>query len=414
MFRRPAGSATFQFDARRPTRRRSRCLRLSTLAALALTLTGCLSAGSALASQVSRPNVCRARSHRNRLRQAASALTAASVQWTVQGLREVNYDPSANSGGGLWYVWRPAMIDSDMARIASLGANTVRVFLQPDSFGYPNPQPRYLAELSQFIAIAASHGLRVHLTLFDLWSRYTDLAGSERWASAILGPFHADPRVAVVELQNEIDPTNSAAMAWARTMLPVIRQDAGVPVTVSVTGWNSTTALARLVAALGSSQPDFYDQHFYGNLSMAALVFSSAQRIAGTKPVFIGETGYSTNPLNTAAPDIALTVVAHEQAQASFFYWVELIAYNAGLPPVAPWTLYDFAPSKYISPIEQDFGLFRTDGSAKPVVAQITAAFARAARKTTIRGLQRRARRRSRRCRRRKVSVRPARVSRRG
>lgn len=306
-------------------------------------------------------------------------VSPASVPATVQGLREVNYYPSTDAWGGMWSSWRPAMIDADMARVASLGANTVRIFIQPATFGYPTPQPQYLSELSQFIAIAASHGLRVHLTLFDGWDNYADIAGSEQWAAAILKPFDADPRVAVVELQNEIDPTDPAAMAWARTMLPVIRADAGVPVTVSVTGWNSTTALAELIRALGSSQPDFYDDHFYGNLPYVASVFSSAEQLAGSKPLFIGETGYSTNPLNTSAPGVAPTVAAHEAAQASFFYQVELAAYNAGLPPAAPWTLYDFAPTSSLSPIEQDFGLFRVDGSAKPAVAVIQAAFARAA-----------------------------------
>ena len=309
---------------------------------------------------------------------SGGTITPASVSATVQGLREVNYYPSTDAWGGMWSDWRPAMIDADMARVASLGTNTVRIFVQPPSFGYPAPQPQYLAELSQFVSIAAAHGLSVHLTLFDSWSSYADIAGSKQWAAAILRPFHADPRVAVVELQNEINPANPTATAWARTMLPAVRADAGVPVTVSVTGWNSAAALASLVPALGSSQPDFYDLHFYGNLPYVASVFSTAEQIAGDKPLFIGETGFSTNPLQNW-PGIAPTVAAYEAAQASFFYEIELTAYNMGLPPAAPWTLYDFAPTPFISPTEQDFGLFRVDGSAKPAVPVIQAAFARAA-----------------------------------
>jgi hypothetical protein len=399
MFRPRASSATFQitahpigtvpvgtsprFASSRPLRRACG-LRCVILAALTLTLTAWFYAGSASASQSRRDNMRRAAACAlsSSSRRVAGSTASASVAATVQGLREMNYYPSTNAWGGVWYVWRPAMINADMARIALLGANTVRIFLQPASFGYPTPQPQYLTELNQFIGIAASHGLKVHLTLFDLWSSYTDLAGSEQWAAAILKPFHADPRVAVVELQNEIDPTNPAAMAWARTMLPVIRADAGVPVTVSVTGWNSTTSLAQLVAALGSTQPDFYDQHFYGNPPMAATVFSSAQRIAGGKALLIGETGYSTNQLNASQPGIAPTTTAQEAEQAAFFYTVELSAYQAGLPPAAPWTLYDFTPTQYIGPIDQDFGLFRVDGSAKPAVPVIEAAFARAAHKS--------------------------------
>src|SRR5437588_6118152 len=102
---------------------RARWLRFGILAALALTLSVWLYAGSAQASQLIR--------HRLAVHRATTALAPTSVATTVQRLREVNYDPSVASGGGLWSWWRPAMLNADMAKIASLGANTVRVFLQP-------------------------------------------------------------------------------------------------------------------------------------------------------------------------------------------------------------------------------------------------------------------------------------------
>jgi hypothetical protein len=316
------------------------------------------------------------------VRKACSAtppITQASTEATLQGLREMNYYPTTDGWGGVWGDWRPAMLNADMARIASLGANAVRVFVQPAAFGFPTPMPRYLSELAQMVSIAASHGLRVHLTLFDLWHDYANIAASRQWAAMILRPFYRDPRIAVVELQNEIDPDSFVATTWAKAMLPAIRADSGAPVTVSVGGWDSAAELGRLVSALGSAQPDFYDLHAYGPPSDAPRVFQTAKQLVGGRPLFIGETGYSTSPLNLAIPGVVPTTAAHESEQAAYFSAIEQDTRSAGLPPAAPWTLYDFASTKYIDPVEQHFGLFRLDGSAKPAAAVVKAFFASAA-----------------------------------
>jgi Cellulase (glycosyl hydrolase family 5) len=226
--------------------------------------------------------------------------------------------------------------------------------------------------------MAANHGLKVQLTLFDIWSGYTDITGSEQWAAALLTSFKADPRIAFVELQNEIDPTSTAAMAWAQTMLPVVRTDAGLPVTVSVTGWNTAGELGTLISNLGTSQPDFYDIHFYGTPPYMLSSFKTAKAMANGKPLLVGETGYSTDPGNTSWIGAGQSQSMQDQAQAYFYAYVEQAAHQAGLAPAAPWTLNDFTALPGLSSIEQHFGLYRLDGTAKPAVAVIKNAFATA------------------------------------
>lgn len=292
-------------------------------------------------------------------------------------LREVSYYPARHPWGGMWFDWYPSVINNDMAKLASLGVNTVRIFIQPATFGYPTPQLIYTSRLQQVVTMAANHGLRVHLTLFDLWSNYSDVSNSERWAAQLLAPYRGDSRIACVELQNEIDPDNSQAMSWARTLLPAIRSDSGVPVTVSVTGWNTATPLAHLVSALGSVKPDFYDLHFYGTPPYMTSTFQAAKQAAGGTPLLIGETGYSTDPSNTSWLGTTASASTQEQKQAEYMNDVEESAKSVGLPLVGIWNMNDFPPLKNVTPIEQHFGLYRLDGSAKPATAAVKSEFGR-------------------------------------
>jgi hypothetical protein len=299
------------------------------------------------------------------------------VRALLAGAKEVSYYPARHPWGGMWFRWAPAAIGPDMGRIASLGANIVRIFVQPASFGYPSPMPQYVDHLSRVVAIASAHGLRVHLTLFDLWHDYRDVTGSRQWAAAILSRFRGDRRIACVELQNEIDPTNPQAMAWTRAMLPAVRRDAGAPVTVSVTGWNTAAPLSRLIAGLRRVRPDFYDLHFYGTTPWMLPTFLAARRAAGHRPLLIGESGYSTATTTTKSLLNARlkSESAGEQAQASFISEVERAAQEAGLHHAGLWVLNDFPALPHVSLIERHFGLYRLNGTPKPAVAVVRAAF---------------------------------------
>ncbi|MDH6132181.1 hypothetical protein P3T37_001566 [Kitasatospora sp. MAA4] len=292
-----------------------------------------------------------------------------SIQGRLMKLHLLNYYPSAAPWTALWTDWDPDRIGADFAAIAGLGANAVRIVLQPEVFGYPTPSADRLAQLRRSVELAAQHGLSVQLTLFDWWDGYPDTAGSDRWARAVLAPYRDDPRIAFVELKNEVDPADRPTAAWLRHELPVVRQAAGgTPVTVSVTGPDPVARLRTLRTVLAGDPPDFYDLHYYGAAGAARATFEAAEAAVAPAALFVGETGAATGPpLSEAAQDLYLRSV-------------EWAATSAGLPDAAPWIFQDLIAADVPAGAERgasalSFGLLRTDGTAKPAAAAVRALF---------------------------------------
>lgn len=298
----------------------------------------------------------------------------AAVREMVQGLRLLNSFPVQGPHDRMWTAFDPDAIDRDLGAIAALHGNAVRVIPEVTVFTMPSPPPVYLDELSRTVGLAAAHGLRVQLTLFDQLGDYARVADSVRWADAVLGRFRGDPRIAFIELQNQIDPRNDGAMRWARQLLPYLREvSGGIPVTVSVDAPASN--LVDLQLALGSAAPDFWDFHYYYLPGSAQATFREVAAIAAPRPLLIGEAGYSTFPGNAAVPGVPHTAPAQEAYQDHVLRTVELAAIEAGLPPAAPWLLNDLRCDD-CKPVDDFYGLLRADGSAKPAAASISRIFA--------------------------------------
>jgi hypothetical protein len=174
-----------------------------------------------------------------------------------------------------------------------------------------------------------------------------------------------------VELKNEMNPEDSAAMAWARALLPVVRQTLpATPVTISVAGSAGTAGLRLLREQLATAPPDYYDFHFYASSGRALALIREAQAIAAPTPIVIGEVGLSTT-------------VSTEPEQAAYLARVFTAAREAGVGSVAPWTLTDFSPlaipvgtSVAASPAQHRYGLHRADGSRKPAATVVQDAWA--------------------------------------
>ena len=309
---------------------------------------------------------------------AVVAVVAAPAQAAVpQDLRLVNYYPAHAGWTYMWERWDPAAIDADIARIAALHANSVRLIAQVPAFGWPEGGALYRARLEQAVSLAAAHGLRVELTLFDWFDGYDDVAGSELWAASVLAPYANDPRLAAVELQNELDAANPAAVAWARTLLPVVRRLAGaIPVTISVGGRDPIEGIRTLRRALApQSLPDFWSFHYYDKAELSLGVLAAARDAAAPQPLFVGETGYWDG---ASDPPVA-TEAEREDEQVRYFRTVEAAARRLALPTVAPWALSDFAPDGVpvaMKSPEYHFGLYRVDGSPKPAAAAVRRLFA--------------------------------------
>ncbi|MEA2672283.1 MAG: hypothetical protein QOG45_2503 [Chloroflexota bacterium] len=299
----------------------------------------------------------------------------AAVREMVQGLRLLNWFPAQGPHDRMWTAFDPDAIDRDLGAVAALHGNAVRVIADVRVFTVPSPPSVYLDELSRTVGLAAAHGLRVQLTLFDQFGEYARVADSERWADAVLGRFRGDPRIAFIELQNQIAPQDDGAMRWARQLLPYVREvSGGIPVTVSVDAPASN--LVDLQLALGSAAPDFWDFHYYFLPGSGQATFREVAAVAAPRPLLIGEAGYSTFPGNDAIPGVPPSAPAQEAYQDYLLRTVELAAIEAGLPPAAPWLLNDFRSCGDCKPVDDFYGLFRADGSAKPAAATISRTFA--------------------------------------
>ncbi|GIF39304.1 cellulase family glycosylhydrolase [Actinoplanes xinjiangensis] len=289
---------------------------------------------------------------------------------SVRVAKSINYYPSNAAWSSMWTEFDAKRIEADLAKAAALGADNVRVIVFPQAFGYPKPLSGYAERLSTFIGIAAKHRMTVKLTLFDWWDGYTEVGRSINWAKAVLAPYANDPRVIAVELKNEFQPGDAAAVAWVRRVIPAVRAVApAMPLTLSVDGQTGAPGLAKIKKALAATPLDYYDFHFYGSSERSLAEIRKAQAAVSPSPIVIGETGLSS------ATD-------SEGEQAAFLARVFRAAREAGVRSVSPWTLTDFVPGAIPAhsavsekPAQYRFGLHRTDGSPKAAAAVVKGAW---------------------------------------
>ncbi|WP_328474865.1 cellulase family glycosylhydrolase [Actinoplanes sp. NBC_00393] len=301
---------------------------------------------------------------------AAAAPTMATRMAAVRTAKTINYYPSNAGWSAMWTNFNPAKIDADLARARQLGADNVRVIVFPQTFGYPTPKSTYTDRLAKFVSIADARGLTVKLTLFDWWDGYTDVTRSIAWARAVLAPYARDPRVITVELKNEFQPADAAAVAWVRKLIPAVRSVAPtMPLTLSVDGQTGAAGLAKIKKSLTGTPLDYYDFHFYGNSERALAEIRKAQAAVTPAPLVIGETGLSSTS-------------ASEGEQAAYLARTFRAAKEAGVASVAPWTLDDFAPGAIPAqsavsaiPAQYTFGLHRADGTGKPAAGVVRGAW---------------------------------------
>ena len=294
-----------------------------------------------------------------------------------EDVRSISYFPALGGWTLMWTRFDAKAIDRDLARIAWLRANTVRVVVPARVFGYPEPEAAMRARLENVVDLATRHGLRVDLTLFDWWHDYADIAGSRHWAGALLAPYTGDTRIAFVELKNEIRPQDVGAADWAAALIPYVREVVRRPVAISVPALDPARDLGLLRTALGTAQPDFYSAHFYWRPELAAHYLEAAKDAVAPLPLWLGETGYSTAIPYDVVRDVPASPSAREAEQGYYLRSLALMVRRLGLPPIAPWILSDFAPEAippddpavHGNAREYRFGLFRVSGVAKPAAA---------------------------------------------
>jgi hypothetical protein len=301
----------------------------------------------------------------------------AALRRYLRALRLINYFPSADGWQYMWTRWQPARIKSDFSILSSMGANAVRVTVFPAVTGFPDPSRLMQSRLAQIITLAAAKGLKVQLSLFDQFSNFSDISGSETWANEILERFAGSPDIAFIDLHNELDSPSTlgrpVVYRWIDALLPAVENDAkGIPVTLSV---SHPQNIQKMRAAL-TVEPYFWDLHYYSPDSLAYTIMQQAIRAAAPLPVFVGETGFST--AGDAPAGLPAGEASMEAYQAHYYQVVEQAALSLGLGAASPWDLYDFTQAAIPGqqqPEQYAFGLLGTNGAPKPAAEVIRKLF---------------------------------------
>ena len=162
------------------------------------------------------------------------------------------------------------------------------------------------------LKIAASDDLGVQVTLFDWWGLYKQIAQSQEWLRAFLGPYASNPEIQLVELKNEVNPSDPTEIAWVRALLGTLRSVMPyTPSTVSISGAEPPAAFVQLRRELAGALRDVADLHFYGDEVTAYSWMLAAKHAAGPLPLFIGEIGCPSADNGPGGPEAAVFRQAH-------------------------------------------------------------------------------------------------------
>lgn len=292
----------------------------------------------------------------------------------------------------IWSSYSSAAMLTGFQLAASLGFNTVRIFLPAISgcFDFPSPTTPELDNLTDACNQAAAAGVRLHITLFDHFGPasgntpggYGQIAASQTWASAVITAiqasslrFNVSPNLSTVflELQNETywgtpntypgtfdsgwpgyptipsgDTDGQVAVVWAQQMIPYLRTQSGG--TVCTSTYELSWLSIEVDNLSGNQIPDWYEFHNYPSFSPSSILSSLSTAQANVSPaaLYIGETGY---------PDLTSGPIA----EAQWYQWQRYYCQQLGLPEPAPWQLYEGTLGE-----AQGFGLFDRSNNPKP------------------------------------------------
>ena len=261
-------------------------------------------------------------------------------------------------------------MDNDLDRIRNLGANTVRIFVHPWSVGYPQPSDQFTASFEEALALIAAHGLKAHVTLFDCWWSWPEIADSRTWLAALSSRIETTRELPSGNFKTRSSWTIQPSERGFKSLLPYLKQQAGTtPITVSV---GNVEWLDDVRDLSGATPPDIYSLHWYPSEFWWTPPFPSvlylARQLLGSADLLVGEFGYNTYTLS-------------ETSQANLYHDVLYYTAQKGIHDLSAWTLNDFptgtaqCAGNVPSAAEWHFGLYRLDGSPKPATVVLKASF---------------------------------------
>lgn len=287
----------------------------------------------------------------------------------------LNYYPARTPWSRFWPEFDAATVAGDFDRIAALGANSVRVFLQREVFLDADLGPGALADLGTLLDLAGAAGITVVPTLFDMRGGY----GTVTWANdmvylnRVMPVLAASEHVAYVDLKNEpdLDMDHHGAghvEAWARSMLAAARGIA--PELAYTIGWSHPSAAPIMADTL-----DLISYHDYGPVEDSAAALANVREVATGRPVHVTELGATSFSL------LAGRFPSSPGAQARrLSARIDALSEADGL---FVWTLNDFPDpdplavgrSPWVTRLQGQFGLFTSTGASKPAAETVASAF---------------------------------------
>ena len=312
--------------------------------------------------------------HATKVATTSPLLTLAQARKNPSALQIMSYYPPEAGWSGMWTTYAHARTQRDFANMKSLGVNTVRIIVQPYAVGWPTMSPAGTAAMRDIMATASADGLFIQLTLFDGWGTYDQVSLSNQWLTSLFSGLPSTAPIALVELQNEIDPTVPSHIAWARSMLATIGTLLpGVPRTLSVKGGPDAASLTQqMLTDLPPSLLDVIDLHLYGTWADLISAIENIQKLNDPRPMIIGEIG---------AGSVLDTPNSADQTQAAYYSQIFAYCYASGLPLPGVWIYSDIDPAHTPAdnPNVLNYGLRRLDGTWKPAAAVIQQYFSIAA-----------------------------------
>jgi endo-1,4-beta-mannosidase len=347
----------------------------------------------------------------------------------------VNYWP-AESGMDWLVAYDPAATRRDFRRARAAGLDSLRVFvrwadIQPSEGAIDN---RTLAALVDAADAASEEDVEIIVTLFvghmsgvnwlprwatggtdgdsrfrvvtpgrspapgrTLRNWYSDpemVGAAERLAASVVKALSGHPAVWMWDLGNEnsnctIPPDAAVGEAWLERMAGVIRgADPGRPITLGIHGEDLEDD-RRIGPAEVARHCDVVSMHGYpaytawadGPTDDHLLPFLAVitRWLAGGADVLFEEFGLPTGLSGARGAG----QLVGEQAAADFTGRALDGLRRAGCTGALVWCFADYAPALHgrppfdLAPHERSFGLWRSDGSAKPAIRQIGARAAR-------------------------------------
>lgn len=283
----------------------------------------------------------------------------------------INYYAQEHNWDAFWLSYDPAIIEADLTRIRQLDLNTVRIFVQFETFGGADVDPDMLVHLTHFLDTATAKELKVIVTLFDFRTDYQLLLwpSADRHLQTILTEFASHEAILAWDIKNEPDldyaeQGKERVDAWLAHTLTQARRYA--PHHLLTIGWAEASNAPTL-----AEQVDFVSFHYYAPASELGQEIEALETAVSPRPILLTEFGLPT--WNSYFFPNGHT----EAEQARYYADILHTSREHTIAGTLAWTLYDYpqVPTEvggrwpWQKEPQKHLGIIDNHGQAKPAAA---------------------------------------------